>query len=274
MHFALAAAYFGVLLALAMYGLHRSHLVFTVLRHGRTLRAMRAKLRAIELEGIERRQDLPCVTIQLPLYNEATVAARLLDHVAAIEWPRSRLEIQVLDDSTDETRVLAKSKVGVASRTGARRRLHPPRRSQRVQGRRARQRFEGGQGEARRHLRRGLPASARFPARRRSALHRRSPRRHGAGPLGTHQPRSLAAHAHAGADARRAPSRRKPGARGRGLAIQLLRYRRDVASGGHRERRGLATRHPHRRLRSVVSRAARGLEIRLPGRRSDAGGAP
>jgi glycosyltransferase involved in cell wall biosynthesis len=111
MHFALAAAYFGVLLALAMYGLHRSHLVFTVLRHGRTLRAMRAKLRTIELEGIERRQDLPCVTIQLPLYNEATVAARLLNHVAAIEWPRSRLEIQVLDDSTDETRVLAKSKV-------------------------------------------------------------------------------------------------------------------------------------------------------------------
>jgi hypothetical protein len=49
------------------------------------------------------------VTIQLPLYNEATVARRLLDHVAAIEWPRERLEIQVLDDSTDETRAMVKS---------------------------------------------------------------------------------------------------------------------------------------------------------------------
>ncbi|HXN30586.1 MAG TPA: glycosyltransferase [Polyangiaceae bacterium] len=111
MHLALAAAYFGVLLALAMYGLHRSHLVLTVLRHQRTLRAMRAKLPAIDAEGIDQRHDLPRVTIQLPLYNEATVAARLLNHVAAIEWPRSRLEIQVLDDSTDETRVLAARKV-------------------------------------------------------------------------------------------------------------------------------------------------------------------
>jgi cellulose synthase/poly-beta-1,6-N-acetylglucosamine synthase-like glycosyltransferase len=111
MHFALAAAYFGVLLALSMYGLHRSHLVLTVLRHRRTLKAMRTELRAIAAAGIERRHDLPHVTIQLPLYNEATVAVRLLDHVAAMEWPRSRLEIQVLDDSTDETRALVRSKV-------------------------------------------------------------------------------------------------------------------------------------------------------------------
>jgi cellulose synthase/poly-beta-1,6-N-acetylglucosamine synthase-like glycosyltransferase len=111
MHLALATAYFGVLLALSMYGLHRSHLVFTVLRHRRALGEMREKLPAIGTEGLGARQDLPHVTIQLPLYNEATVAARLLDHVAAIEWPRSRLEIQVLDDSTDETRVVVRRKV-------------------------------------------------------------------------------------------------------------------------------------------------------------------
>jgi glycosyltransferase involved in cell wall biosynthesis len=46
---------------------------------------------------------VPIVTVQLPLYNEATVAARLIDHVAALDYPRARLEIQVLDDSTDET---------------------------------------------------------------------------------------------------------------------------------------------------------------------------
>ena len=45
----------------------------------------------------------PRVTVQLPLYNEAAVAARLLEAVGALDYPRDRLEIQVLDDSTDET---------------------------------------------------------------------------------------------------------------------------------------------------------------------------
>jgi cellulose synthase/poly-beta-1,6-N-acetylglucosamine synthase-like glycosyltransferase len=111
MHFALAAAYFGVLLALSIYGLHRSHLVLTVLRRRQALRSLGQEVSPIGLDGIEARSDLPPVTIQLPLYNEATVAARLLDHVAAIEWPRDRLEIQVLDDSTDETRALVRRKV-------------------------------------------------------------------------------------------------------------------------------------------------------------------
>jgi cellulose synthase/poly-beta-1,6-N-acetylglucosamine synthase-like glycosyltransferase len=111
MHFALCAAYFAVLLVLAMYGLHRSHLVLTVLRHRRALKALKEGVPALETGTVEGRDDLPHVTIQLPLYNEATVAGRLLDHVAAIEWPRSRLEIQVLDDSTDETRALVRAKV-------------------------------------------------------------------------------------------------------------------------------------------------------------------
>jgi cellulose synthase/poly-beta-1,6-N-acetylglucosamine synthase-like glycosyltransferase len=111
MHFALCAAYFAVLLVLAMYGLHRSHLVLTVLRHRRALKALKEGVPALATGSVEGRDDLPWVTIQLPLYNEATVAGRLLDHVAAIEWPRSRLEIQVLDDSTDETRTLVRAKV-------------------------------------------------------------------------------------------------------------------------------------------------------------------
>src|SRR3974390_1971289 len=106
MHYALCTAYFAVLLILSMYGLHRSHLVLTVLRHRRRLRDLDQGMPALSPEGIATRDALPYVTIQLPLYNEATVAPRLLDHVAAIEWPRERLEIQVLDDSTDETRAL------------------------------------------------------------------------------------------------------------------------------------------------------------------------
>jgi cellulose synthase/poly-beta-1,6-N-acetylglucosamine synthase-like glycosyltransferase len=111
MHVALCTAYFTVLMVLAMYGLHRSHLVLTVLRHRRALKSLKDGVPALTAGTVEGRDDLPWVTIQLPLYNEATVAGRLLDHVAAIEWPRSRLEIQVLDDSTDETRALVRQKV-------------------------------------------------------------------------------------------------------------------------------------------------------------------
>src|SRR5580693_6273582 len=111
MHFAVCSAYFAVLLVLAMYGLHRSHLVITVLRNRRALLGLKEGVPALACEALHEGDDLPCVTVQLPLYNEATVAGRLLDHVAAIEWPRNRLEIQVLDDSTDETRALVRQKV-------------------------------------------------------------------------------------------------------------------------------------------------------------------
>ncbi len=47
--------------------------------------------------------DLPIVTVQLPIYNERHVVHRLLDAAAQIDWPRDRLQIQVLDDSTDDT---------------------------------------------------------------------------------------------------------------------------------------------------------------------------
>jgi cellulose synthase/poly-beta-1,6-N-acetylglucosamine synthase-like glycosyltransferase len=118
MHVVLCTAYFAVLLALAMYGLHRSHLVLTLLRHRRALRAHEGALPALDAEALATRSDLPHVTIQLPLYNEATVAPRLLEHVAAMEWPRDRLEVQVLDDSTDETRALVRRKVEALRESG------------------------------------------------------------------------------------------------------------------------------------------------------------
>jgi cellulose synthase/poly-beta-1,6-N-acetylglucosamine synthase-like glycosyltransferase len=52
----------------------------------------------------------PIVTVQLPLYNERFVAARLLDAAASLDWPASRLEIQVLDDSTDDTTALVEER--------------------------------------------------------------------------------------------------------------------------------------------------------------------
>ena len=48
-------------------------------------------------------EEIPKVTIQLPVYNELYVMERLLDNISKIEYPKDKLEIQVLDDSTDES---------------------------------------------------------------------------------------------------------------------------------------------------------------------------
>src|SRR5713101_2779494 len=90
------AAYFFVLIILAVYGWHRYYLVYLYMRN-----------RDKEPKAGPPLDPLPVVTIQLPLYNEMYVADRLIDAVCHIEYPRQRLEIQVLDDSTDETRSIA-----------------------------------------------------------------------------------------------------------------------------------------------------------------------
>jgi cellulose synthase/poly-beta-1,6-N-acetylglucosamine synthase-like glycosyltransferase len=84
--------YFGCLGLLTLYGIHRWFLVALYLRH---------RNRAAGPLG--RFETPPRLTVQLPLYNEMYVARRLIDAVCALDYPRDRLEIQVLDDSTDET---------------------------------------------------------------------------------------------------------------------------------------------------------------------------
>jgi cellulose synthase/poly-beta-1,6-N-acetylglucosamine synthase-like glycosyltransferase len=100
--------YFAVLLALCTYGVHRAHLVLMLWRFRN-----RTDPKAPELTGSRGGAEelLPHVTIQLPLYNEATVVDRLLTAAGAMDYPKDRLEIQVLDDSSDETRVIAQRKV-------------------------------------------------------------------------------------------------------------------------------------------------------------------
>lgn len=56
-------------------------------------------------------EDFPFVTIQLPLYNEKYVVERLIDNVTLLDYPKDRFEIQVLDDSSDETQELVREKV-------------------------------------------------------------------------------------------------------------------------------------------------------------------
>jgi cellulose synthase/poly-beta-1,6-N-acetylglucosamine synthase-like glycosyltransferase len=90
------AAYFFVLIVLAIYGWHRYYLVYLYMSN-----------RDKEPRPGPPLDPLPVVTIQLPLYNEMYVADRLIDAVCRIEYPRELLEIQVLDDSSDETRSIA-----------------------------------------------------------------------------------------------------------------------------------------------------------------------
>src|SRR5919204_5464921 len=88
--------YFFVLSILAIYGWHRYYLVYLYMKY-----RDRTPKPAPEI------RDLPLVTIQLPIYNEMYVADRLIDAVCEMDYPRELLEIQVLDDSTDETRDIA-----------------------------------------------------------------------------------------------------------------------------------------------------------------------
>ncbi len=108
-----AAGYWGALLVLAVYGLHRVYL---------TARYWRLRVAAPGPEQHTNRAalpaELPVVTVQLPLYNERYVAGRLLDAVAALDWPRARLEIQILDDSDDDTTELCAARARTLRQQG------------------------------------------------------------------------------------------------------------------------------------------------------------
>jgi cellulose synthase/poly-beta-1,6-N-acetylglucosamine synthase-like glycosyltransferase len=98
--FAILGLYFLTLVVLAVFGFHRYIMVFLYYRH-RDNRARPLPLPA----------RLPRVTVQLPLYNEMYVVDRLVDSVCRIRYPKDLLEIQVLDDSVDETQEIAKAAV-------------------------------------------------------------------------------------------------------------------------------------------------------------------
>lgn len=95
--------YAFLLLVLTFYGIHRYWILFLYWRHrseGKT-----GKFEALDLE------HAPPVTVQLPLYNERFVAERIINAVCAFDYPKQKLEIQVLDDSTDETTALVEARV-------------------------------------------------------------------------------------------------------------------------------------------------------------------
>src|SRR3982074_748220 len=90
--------YLGVLFGLSAYGIHRYFIIYLFLKN-----------RKREPVPLSRFEQLPKVTMQLPIFNEIYVVERLLRSVSEIDYPRELLQIQVLDDSTDDTRALTTS---------------------------------------------------------------------------------------------------------------------------------------------------------------------
>lgn len=101
--------YFTILATLAVYGAYRIKQVIDFWRYRKFVPTPEAKFTEAEL---------PSITIQLPLFNELYVVDRLVKAVTAIDYPREKLEIQVLDDSTDETVQIAEAVVAKYAEQG------------------------------------------------------------------------------------------------------------------------------------------------------------
>jgi len=94
---ALLIPYFAVMIVLAVYGIHRYTLVYLYFKHKKNYHP----------DPPAYFEELPRITVQLPMYNEQFVIERLLEAICAMDYPAEKLEIQVLDDSTDETQQVA-----------------------------------------------------------------------------------------------------------------------------------------------------------------------
>src|SRR6202051_1258420 len=90
--------YMSVLIGLSAYGIHRYVIIYLFLKH---------RKRGVAPAG--HFDPLPKVTMQLPIFNEVYVVERLLRSVSELDYPRDLLQIQVLDDSTDDTRDITSS---------------------------------------------------------------------------------------------------------------------------------------------------------------------
>ena len=104
---AVLAIYYSVLGILFLYGLHRLLLVALYYRSRKSL-----------ARALSPPREWPLVTVQLPLFNERYVANRLIDAVCGFDYPTDRLEIQVLDDSTDSTREIVARRVAYHRQRG------------------------------------------------------------------------------------------------------------------------------------------------------------
>ena len=98
---AMLVPYFTVLIVLSVYGIHRYEVIRTYFKHRKN----------VTDEAPLSFEHLPPITIQLPIYNERYVVERLIEEVVKVEYPKELLQIQVLDDSVDDTAPFAEALV-------------------------------------------------------------------------------------------------------------------------------------------------------------------
>jgi len=101
--------YFAILAVLAVYGGYRVKQVIDFWRYRKFVP---------QPKGVFSETELPVITVQLPLFNEMYVVERLVKAITEVDYPRERLQIQVLDDSTDETVKLAEATVNKYQQLG------------------------------------------------------------------------------------------------------------------------------------------------------------
>ena len=97
-HIIWTVCYMSVLIGLSAYGIHRYFIIYLYLKNRKRPPVPAGKF-----------EQLPKVTVQLPIFNEVYVAERLLRSVSELDYPQQLLQIQVLDDSTDDTREIVSS---------------------------------------------------------------------------------------------------------------------------------------------------------------------
>jgi len=105
----LLVVYVACALGLLVYGVNCYVMVALFLRRNRRERERWAWIINAGSQLFDKPETVPHVTTQIPLYNEANVAERIIRAVAAMDYPKDRHEIQILDDSTDETRAIVDS---------------------------------------------------------------------------------------------------------------------------------------------------------------------
>jgi cellulose synthase/poly-beta-1,6-N-acetylglucosamine synthase-like glycosyltransferase len=105
---ALLIPYFIVLIVLASYGAHRYVLVYLYYKHKKNRTT----------EPAARFSELPRITVQLPIFNEQFVVERLLEAICRLDYPLEKLDVQVLDDSNDETVAVARGLVNYYAARG------------------------------------------------------------------------------------------------------------------------------------------------------------
>ena len=99
--------YLSVLLGLSAFGIHRYFIIYLFLKNRRK-----------HSEPADTFRELPFVTVQLPVFNEYYVIRRLIKAVGSLDYPRERLQIQILDDSIDETHEIAESEAAILRSQG------------------------------------------------------------------------------------------------------------------------------------------------------------